>query len=143
MGRKFMNSFMYGMGVIGLINLFLSLVFDGYSISAMQMSFCLAIAIEIFAFFTFELKLFSRHLWVRRGIVMFVSFCFAVGALFAFGILNFENWQKKLLFLVIPVFALVFLGLIFFYYVSDKIEKRNLEAINQKLEKNQHTSDQP
>ncbi|MBQ8496923.1 MAG: hypothetical protein IJ489_05640 [Clostridia bacterium] len=141
MWNKFKYSFMYGMGVMGLTNLFLSLVFDGYSIREMQMSFCLGIAVEIFAFFTFELKLFSKHLWVRRGIVMFVGFCFAVGSLFAFGTLNSENWTKKLLFLVIPMFALAFLGLIFFYYVSDKIEKHNLEIINKKLENNQNTED--
>ncbi len=134
-----MNSFMYGMGVLALMNLLFSLIWDAYSISTMQTNFCLAMAIEIFAFFTFELKLFSRHLWVRRGIVMFVSFCFAVGALFISGTLNSVNWTKKLLFLVIPVFALLFLGLIFFYYVSDKIEKRNLEAINQELANNQNT----
>ena len=136
MWNKFKYSLMYGMGVMAFINLFLSLIFDGYSISDMQMSFCLAIAIEIFAFFTFDLKLFSKHLWVRRGIVMFVSFCFAIGTLFLRGTLNSENWTKKLLFLVIPVFALAFLVLIFFFYVSDKIEKRNLEAINKKLANN-------
>ena len=142
MGRKFKNDLIYGMGVLGLINLFLSLVWDTYSIREMQMSFCLGIAVEIFAFFTFELKLFSRHIWVRRCIVMFVGFCFAVVVLFADGTLNFENWKKNLLFIVIPIFALTFLGLIFFYYVSDKIEKRNLEAINQKLADNQMHSEE-
>lgn len=137
MEKKFKYNFMYGMGWIGLLNLFFSLVWENYGVKEMQMSFCLGIVVEIFAFFTFELKLFSKHLWVRRCIVMLVSFCFAVGTLFASGTLNFENWQKKLLFLVIPLFALGFLGLIFFYYVSDKIEKRNLEAINKKLESNE------
>ena len=139
---KFKNEMIYGMGWLGLINLFFSLVWDTYSIRDMQTSFGLGIAVGIFVFFTFELKLFSGHIWVRRGIVMFVGFCFAVGVLFANGTLNSENWKKNLLFIVVPLFALTFLGLIFFFYVSDKIEKRNLDAINQKLEKNQNPSDQ-
>ena len=130
---------MYEMGRLGLLNLFLSLVLESYGIKEMQMFFCLCISLYIFTFFTFELKLFSRHLWVRRVIVMLVGFCFAVGALFVSGTLNFENWKKNLFFLVIPLFALVFLGLIFFYYVSDKIEKHDLEAINQELANNQNT----
>ncbi len=141
MWGKFKNSFMYSMGLIGLVCFFYSLFLDSFNIRALQMCYCFGIPVFVFSFFTFELKLFSRHIWVRRGIVMLVTYCFVVGICFAFDILTVENWKKTLL-AVLPVFAVLILGKIFFYYVSDKIEKRNLEEINQKLADNQTHSEQ-
>ena len=45
MEKKFKYNFMYGMGWIGLLNLFFSLVWENYGVKEMQMSFCLGIAL--------------------------------------------------------------------------------------------------
>lgn len=141
MWKKFKNSFMYEMGTVGLACLVFSLVLPTkFDIRDMQMCLFLTMIVHPFAFFTFELKLFSGHLWVRRGIVIIFSSFFCIGMLLLFGILSAENWQKTLS-ILIPVFALIIPIMIFVYYVSDKIEKRNLEAINQKLEDNQTHSE--
>lgn len=136
MSTKFKNSFMYSMGLIGLACFFYSLFRDSFDVRFFQMCYCLGIPVYIFSFFTFELKLFSKHLWVRRGIVTLVSLVSTVSICFAFDILTVENWKKTLI-RILPVFAAVLLMKIFIYYVSDKIEKRNLEAINKKLESNE------
>ena len=127
---------MYSMGLIGLACFFYSLFRDSFDVRFFQMCYCLGIPVYIFSFFTFELKLFSKHLWVRRGIVTLVSLVSTVSICFAFDILTVENWKKTLI-RILPVFAAVLLMKIFIYYVSDKIEKRNLEAINKKLESNE------
>lgn len=135
MWRNFKNSFMYSMGLIGLFCFFYSLFLDSFNIRALQMCYCLGIPVFVFSFFTFELKLFSGNIWVRRVIVMLVACFFVVGICFAFDILTLENWKKTLVH-VLPFFAFLFLIKIFIYYVSDKIEKHNLDAINKKLETN-------
>lgn len=126
---------MYSMGLIGLFCFFYSLFLDSFNIRALQMCYCLGIPVFVFSFFTFELKLFSGNIWVRRVIVMLVSCFSVVGICFAFDILTLENWKKTLVH-VLPFFAFLFLIKIFIYYVSDKIEKHNLDAINKKLETN-------
>ena len=60
------------------------------------------------------------------------SYFVMVAVLFAFGSLTLENWKGMLVYIVL-IFAIIAVVTAFIWYVSDKIEKRNLDAINKKL----------
>ena len=92
---------------------------------------CIITPLSVFGFFTFELKLFSKHLWVRRAIVITFSVINLSIVNILFGWLKWgdtEKWIRHGVLLAVLICLNVFV-----YYVADKIEKRNLAAINQKL----------
>ena len=92
---------------------------------------CLITPLSVFGCFTFELKLFSKHLWVRRAIVITFSVINLSIVNILFGWLKWgdtEKWIRHGVLLAVLICLNVFV-----YYVADKIEKRNLAAINQKL----------
>ena len=95
---------------------------------------CILIPVNLFSFFTFELKLFSKHIWIRRTIVIAFSLLVMFVSEYIFGSIRFE--LKSLI--VYCIAALICtMVIVFAYYVADKIEQRNLNLINQKLgEKN-------
>ena len=81
-----------------------------------------------------SLKLFSKRIWVRRGIIIAFSVITLFVTGFAFGSLRFEFDR-------LTVFGVLSLGCIittiFMFYIADKIVEKNLKLINQKLsEKN-------
>jgi cell division protein FtsW (lipid II flippase) len=84
----------------------------------------------VFAFFTFELRLFSKHLWVRRAITICFSVIDIITVLWVF---NYARLKEKLWVYLAIILPVIVLFTVFVYYVADKIEKRNLAAINQKL----------
>ena len=94
------------------------------------MMLAVAIPIHLFSFFTFELRLFSRHLWVRRFIVIGFSMLTMVVVNLVF---NSFRPSRELLIALGILLALYIPLMVLIYYISDKIEKRNLELINQRL----------
>ena len=128
-------SFMYSMGLVAIIFIIFSLVFpESIRIKHLYHMVCILIPVNLFSFFTFELKLFSKHIWIRRMVVIAFSLLVLFVGLYIFGSTRFE--LKSLV--VYCIAALIFtMVIVFAYYVADKIEQRNLNLINQKLsEKN-------
>lgn len=132
MFRKCVRSFIEAMGILAIIFTILSLVFpDEIQIRFLHLAVCVIFPIHLFSFFTFQLKLFSRHLLIRRIIVISFSVSIMVVVNYIFGYFRFEldylivSFIAILLFIVVTVFA---------YYIGDKIEQRNLNLINQKLD---------
>ena len=135
MFRNYWRSFMYSMGLVAIIFIIFSLVFPAsIRIKHLYHMVCILIPVHLFSFFTFELKLFSKHIWIRRTIVIAFSLLVLFVGGYIFGSTRFE--LKSLV--VYCIAALIFtMVIVFAYYVADKIEQRNLNLINQKLsEKN-------
>ena len=135
MFRNYWLSFMYSMGLVAIIFIIFSLVFPAsIRIKHLYHMVCILIPVNLFSFFTFELKLFSKHIWIRRMVVIAFSLLVLFVGGYIFGSTRFE--LKSLV--VYCIAALIFtMVIVFAYYVADKIEQRNLNLINQKLsEKN-------
>ena len=135
MFRNCWRSFMYSMGLVAIIFIIFSLVFpESIRIKHLYHMVCILSPSHLFSFFTFELKLFSKHIWIRRMVVIAFSLLVLFVGGYIFGSTRFE--LKSLV--VYCIAALIFtMVIVFAYYVADKIEQRNLNLINQKLsEKN-------
>ena len=135
MFRNYWRSFMYSMGLVAIIFIIFSLVFpESIRIKHLYHMVCILIPVNLFSFFTFELKLFSKHIWIRRMVVIAFSLLVLFVGGYIFGSTRFE--LKSLV--VYCIAALIFtMVIVFAYYVADKIEQRNLNLINQKIsEKN-------
>ena len=135
MFRNCWRYFMYSMGLVAIIFIIFSLVFpESIRIKDLYHMVCILIPSHLFSFFTFELKLFSKHIWIRRMVVIAFSLLVLFVGGYIFGSTRFE--LKSLV--VYCIAALIFtMVIVFAYYVADKIEQRNLNLINQKLsEKN-------
>ena len=135
MFRNCWRSFMYSMGLVAIIFIIFSLVFpESIRIKHLYHMVCVLIPSHLFSFFTFELKLFSKHIWIRRTIVIVFSLLVMFVSGYISGSIRFE--LKSLI--VYCIAALICtMVIVFAYYVADKIEQRNLNLINQKLsEKN-------
>ena len=129
--KKFMHSFLEIMGMLAMIFIIVSLILpDVMQIRFLYLLVCIAAPIHLFSFFTFQLNLFSDRLWVRRVIVIVFSVCIMLTINILFGSLRFA--VDSLILYGIEMLLFILLS-IFFYYVADKIERRNLESINQKL----------
>ena len=135
MFRNYWRSFMYSMGLVAIIFIIFSLIFpESIRIKHLYHMVCILIPVNLFSFFTFELKLFSKHIWIRRMVVIAFSLLVLFVGGYIFGSTRFE--LKSLV--VYCIAALIStMVIVFAYYVADKIEQRNLNLINQKLsEKN-------
>ena len=79
LGRKLGSGFLQAMGLAAIYYLILSLAFPQV-VQVKHFNFFVSLVIPIYLFgaFTFELKLFSRKLWVRRLIVTLLSFLHAI-----------------------------------------------------------------
>ena len=135
MFRNYWRSFMYSMGLVAIIFIIFSLVFPAsIRIKHLYHMVCILIPVNLFSFFTFELKLFSKHIWIRRMVVIAFSLLVLFVGLYIFGSTRFELKSLVVYCIVALIFTMV---IVFAYYVADKIEQRNLNLINQKLsEKN-------
>ena len=132
LGKKLQSGLMQSMGVAATVFLVLSLIFP-YTVQIKHFYYLVSLEIPcyLFAFFTFELKLFSKKLWVRRVVAVTVSLLHAIAMSILFGYLR---WERKYVIVFAIVMAATVVVEIFAFYVVDAIQKRNLEAINQKLE---------
>lgn len=136
--KKYWRSLLEEIGLLAIIFTVISLILpDVFQLRFFYFLLCFTTPSHLFSFFTFQLKLFSNRLWIRRTIVMLFSAIILVLVSFMFGYLRFEfssliAWCiAMLIFLILSIFA---------YYVGDKIEQQNLNLINQKLaDKNTRT----
>lgn len=138
MFRNYWRSFMYSMGLVAIIFIIFSLVFPAsIRIKHLYHMVCVLIPVNLFSFFTFELKLFSKHIWIRRMVVIAFSLLVLFVGGYIFGSTRFELKSLVVYCIVALISTMV---IVFAYYVADKIEQRNLNLINQKLsEKNKGT----
>ncbi len=135
MFRKCWCSLMYMTGVVSIFFIILSLIwFEYINIKHLYHMIGILIPVHLFSFFTFELKLFSKYIWIRRMIVIAFSLLVLFVSEYIFGSIRFE--LKSLIIYCIVALLCVMIT-VFVYYVIDKIEQQNLKLINQKLsEKN-------
>ena len=135
MFRNYWLSFMYSMGLVAIIFIIFSLVSpESIRIKDLYHMVCMLIPTHLFSFFTFELKLFSKHIWIRRTIVLAFSILVLFVSGYIFGSIRFEFMSLIVYCIAALICTMV---IVFAYYVADKIEQRNLNLINQKLsEKN-------
>ncbi len=132
MFKWFLKSFFYSIGLVTTIFLILTLIFPAAAqIRILYLLVCICFPIHLFSFLTFELKLFSKSLWGRRAIIIIFSIFTMITVNYAFGYLAFELNSFFYTFVFSILGYIIFS--VFAYYVWDKIEKRNLEIINQKL----------
>ena len=135
MFRNYWRSFMYSMGLVAIIFIIFSLVFpESLRIKDLYFMVCILIPSHLFSFFTFELKLFSKHIWIRRTIALAFSILVLFASGYISGSIRFELKSLIIYCIAALICTMVF---VFAYYVADKIEQRNLNLINQKFsEKN-------
>lgn len=131
MSRRMWYSVCYALGLATLVFLFMSLIYPEIGIRELYATVCIVAPICVFCFYTFELRLFSKSLWIRRAITI----CFSVITILIVNILfGYIRWNDKKDWSVYGIcVAFVVIVSTLIYYVADKIEKRNLAAINQKL----------
>ena len=130
MFKKWWISFCYMFGLSTLLSLLVSLITSYTNIKVLYVSLCILLPYHVFAFFTLELKLFSKHLWVRRAITI----CFTViDIIIVLVLFNYTHLKENFWIYLAILLPITVLLMVFTYYVADKIEKRNLAAINQKL----------
>lgn len=130
-GKKYWDSFVKMMGYCAIFITIFSLAFPQIvQIKYFHLMLAVAIPIHLFSFFTFEFRLFSRHLWIRR----FIAIGFSMFTMIFLNLVfNSFRPSRELLIALGVLLALYIPLMILIYYISDKIEKRNLEIINQKL----------
>ncbi len=131
MFKKWWISFCQAMTLSMFLGLLASLISVNIQIKFFYLILCLVLTTHIFIFFTFELRLFSKHLWVRRAI----SMCFSVVAILTFSFLfGYASLRDKRTWMIYGItLTIVVLLEVFFYCVLDKIKKRNSDAITQGL----------
>lgn len=131
MFKKCIRHFMESMGLLAIMFTILSLIFrDVMQIRFFHLAVCVLVPVHLFSFFTFQLKLFSQRLWVRRTVVIVFDICVILAMNALFGFVRLEADYMILIGVSLVVFILLS---VFAYYVADKIEQRNLEWINQRL----------
>ena len=131
LGRKLRSGFLQAMGFAATCFLVLSLIFpNGAHIKIFYYMVSLEIPAWLFAFLTFELKLFSKKLWVRRTIVVTFGLLLMIAMSILFGYLQWDSRRLITFGITIVIYVVIE---IFAFYVIDTVQKRNLEAINQKL----------
>ena len=131
MYKKCIHSFFEMIGFLTVIFVIATLIVP-YS-ARMKIFYFFACTVTpsyFFSYFTFQLRLFSSRIWIRRFVAISFQAFVILAVAYLFGYLRFEINSLIsygiciLLFIASTVFA---------YYVSDKIEQRNLNLINQKL----------
>lgn len=131
MFKKCTRHFMESMGLLAIMFTILSLIFrDVMQIRFFHLAVCVLVPVHLFSFFTFQLKLFSQRLWVRRTVVIVFDICVILAMNALFGFVRLETDYMILIGVSLVLFILLS---VFAYYVADKIEQRNLEWINQRL----------
>ena len=135
MFRKCWRSLMYMTGVVAIFFVILSLIWsESINIKHLYHMIGILIPVHLFSFFTFELKLFSKHIWIRRIIAISFTLLVLLVSEYIFGSIRFE-FKSLIIYCTVALFFVMFI--VFVYYVKDKIEQQNLKLINQKLsEKN-------
>ena len=128
------RSFVYTLGIVVILFLIASMIFsETIEIRHLYHMVAVAVPVYLFAFFTFELKLFSTRIRIRRSIVIAFGIIVMLVSGHAFGSLRPES--RSLIIYALTALLCIAVS-VFAYYVADKIEQRNLERINRKLDEN-------
>jgi len=130
MFKNYYRSFIYTMGLVSIIFIIVSLVWLDISIRHLYLMVGVTIPTHLFTYLTFELKLFSENIWIRRTVVIIFSLLVMFVSGYIFGSLR---WKFKSVIIYCVIALLCVIVSVFAYYVADKIEQRNLKLINQKL----------
>ena len=131
MFRKYWRSLMYNTGVVSILFIIFSLIwFESINIKHFYHMIGVLIPVHLFSFFVFELKLFSKHIWIRRMIATVFSLLVLSISGYIFGSIRFE-FRSLLIYCIVAVVGVIII--VFVYYIVDKIEQQNLKLINQKL----------
>ena len=135
---KCVRSLIEQMGIIAILFTILSLLFpDKIQLRLWYFAVCITVPNHLFSFFTFQLKLFSSHIWIRRTIVMsfYVLVIFVME--FIFGYFRFE-----FVFLIVlgVVMLLCIIWAVVAFYVTDTIEQQILKLINQEIDEKNTTN---
>ena len=127
--KKWWISFCQAMTLSLLLGLLVSLISVNIQVKFFYYMWCLVLTTHVFSFFTFELRLFSKHLWVRRVI----SLCFCSVSILTFAFLfGYVSLSDKRTWMVYGITLIIVVLLeVFLYCILDKIQKRNVDAINQ------------
>lgn len=135
MFRNCWRSLMYSMGLTAIFFIIISLAFpESIKINHLYHMVCTLIPVHFFSFFTMSLKLFSKRIWIRRGIIIAFSVITLFVTGYAFGFLQFE-FDRLIVYGIVSFGCII--TTIFMFYIADKIVEKNLKLINQKLsEKN-------
>lgn len=129
---KCVRSSIEELGKVTIIFIVFSLVFpETIAVRHLYQMVFIVIPVHLFSFFTFELKLFSSRIWIRRAIVIFFSILVLFVCAFVF-----NGWRSVLDNLLIYgiVVGIAIIIIVFICYAVDKIEQQNLKLINQRLE---------
>ena len=131
MYKKCIRSYFQTIGFLAIIFMVMSFMTPyGARMKIFYYLICVTTPSHFFSFFTFELGLFSRRIWVRRAVVMAFIALVMITVTYLFGYLRLE--LRSLISYGITV--LLFIATTgFAYYVGDRIERKNLNLINQKL----------
>jgi uncharacterized membrane protein len=136
MKRNLTNQLLSVMGMNAYIFLFFSLIApDKITVGHFHLMVCVSVPHVVFAFLTFEYRLFSKHLGIRRLIVIVFSAVNILLVSYLFG--YFQLTKKHYISYGITLIAVALFSA-FAYYINDRIEKKNLEAINKKLQENRN-----
>jgi len=129
---KCVRSLIEEMGKVAIIFIVFSLIFtETIEVRHLHEMVFIVTPVHLFSFLTFELKLFSSRIWIRRAIVIFFSILVLFVSAFIFGSFRF-NFDSLLIYGIVAGIAIIIT--VFSYYVVDKIEQKNLKLINQKLD---------
>ncbi len=128
---KCVRSFIEEMGIVAIMFIVFSLIFPkNIEVRHLYQMVCIAVPVHLFSFLTFELRLFSSRIWIRRAIVIFFSLLVLLVNGYISGSLHF-NFDSLLIHGIAAGIGIIIT--VFCYYISDKIEQQNLKLINQKL----------
>ncbi|MBO5212786.1 MAG: hypothetical protein J6B60_04515 [Clostridia bacterium] len=139
MYKNLISSVLSGIGIISIVMVFLSLIDpSAYGLNVIQASAFLGAFVSGFQFLVSYYKLFSKHVWVRRAIVILCSFAVLLVLFIAFGIIDINAVDKKPIIIGVSIgFVIAVVGSALGYYITDKMNKRALEQINLKLGENE------
>ena len=129
---KCVRSLLKEMGNVTIIFIVFSLIFpETIEVRHLYQMVFIVIPVHLFSFFTFELRLISSRIWIRRAIVIFFSILVCFVSAFVF-----NGWRSVFDNLLIYgiVVGITIIIIVFIYYAMDKIEQQNLKLINQKLD---------
>ena len=129
---KCVRSLLKEMGNVTIIFIVFSLIFpETIEVRHLYQMVFIVIPVHLFSFFTFELRLISSRIWIRRAIVIFFSILVCFVSAFVF-----NGWRSVFDNLLIYgiVVGITIIIIMFIYYAMDKIEQQNLKLINQKLD---------
>lgn len=138
MGKRYFDCLLRSLGYAAICVFCYSFLFaSAFTIRTVQILIAGIAIVQSFAFFVFELKLFSQKLWVRRAIVLVVGFAICVLLFVIFGEIRFTGpWWYYLITLGI-VFVIAGIISAVIYYISDKMYQKSLNDINRELQKNE------